>query len=83
MLANVFEKFRSIYLETYELSPAHSLNAPGLEWLSTLKRPTLTNIDMLLMVEEGIGGGICHTIYAEANNKYIKKYDKNKESSYF
>ena len=39
---------------------------------------------MLLMVEEGIRGGICHSIhrYAKANNKYMKNYDKNKESSY-
>ena len=36
------------------------------------------------MVEKGIRGGICHTIhrYAEANNKYMKNCDKNKESSY-
>ena len=36
------------------------------------------------MVEEGIRGGICHSIhrYATANNKYMKNYDKNKESSY-
>ena len=36
------------------------------------------------MVEEGIKGGICHSIhrYAKANNKYMKNYDKNKESSY-
>ena len=39
---------------------------------------------MLLMVEKGIRGGICNTIprYSKANNKYIKGYDKNKESSY-
>ena len=39
---------------------------------------------MLLMVEEGIRGGICHAIHrhAKANNKYMKSYDKNKESSY-
>ena len=39
---------------------------------------------MLLMIEKGIRGGICHTIhrYTEANNKYMKNYDKNKESSY-
>ena len=39
---------------------------------------------MLLMVEKGIRGGITHTIhrYAEENNKYIKNYDKNKESLY-
>ena len=36
------------------------------------------------MVENGIRGGICHSIskYAETNNKYMKDYDKNKESSY-
>ena len=39
---------------------------------------------MLLMVEKGIRGGICHAIhrYSKANNKYMKNYDKNKESSY-
>ena len=40
---------------------------------------------MLLMVEKGTRGGICHAIhmYAKANNKYMKDFDKNKESSYF
>ena len=38
---------------------------------------------MLLMVEKGIRGGICHSIYwyAKSNRKYMKDYDKNKESS--
>ena len=36
------------------------------------------------MVEKGIRGGICHSIYrnAKANKKYMKDYDKNKEPSY-
>ena len=36
------------------------------------------------MVEKGIRGERCHSIYryAKANNKYIKYYDKNKELSY-
>ena len=39
---------------------------------------------MLLIVEEGIRGGICHSIhrYAKANNKYMKNYNKTEESSY-
>ena len=39
---------------------------------------------MLLMVEKGIKGGICHAIhrYGKANNKYMNNYDKNKQSSY-
>ena len=39
---------------------------------------------MLLRIEKRIRGGICHAIhrYAKANNKYMKGYDKNKESPY-
>ena len=39
---------------------------------------------MLLMVKKGIIGGIYDSIhrYAKVNNKYMKDYDKNKESSY-
>ena len=39
---------------------------------------------MFLMAEKGIRGGMCNAIhrYAEANNNYMKNYDKNKESSY-
>ena len=39
---------------------------------------------MFLMVEKGIQEGICHAIcrYAKANNKYMKNYEKNKESLY-
>ena len=39
----------------------------------------ITNTDMLLMVEKGIGGRICQAIYrhAKANNKYMKNYDKD------
>ena len=38
---------------------------------------------MLMMVEKGTRGGICYAIhrYATANNKYMKNYDKNIESS--
>ena len=39
---------------------------------------------MLLIVEKGIRGGMCLSthIYAKANNKYMKNYDKSIESSY-
>ena len=39
---------------------------------------------MLLMVEKGVRGGICHSVcrLAKVNNKYMKHFDKNKESSY-
>ena len=50
-----------------------------------MKLDLSSDIDMLLMIEKGIRGGICHCIYwyAKANNKYMKDYnDKNNESSY-
>ena len=75
-------------LEIYEFDPAKYLSAPGLAWqaglkMAKVKLDLLADIDMLLMVEKGIRGGICHYIhrYAKANNKCMKDYDKNKESS--
>ena len=89
MLADVFENFRNKFIEIYELDPAHFLSALGLAWQAFFKKEEvivelLTDIDMLLMVERGIRGGICHAIhrYAKANNKYMKNYDKNTTSSY-
>ena len=79
LLADVFENFRRKCIEIYELDPSHFLSAPGLAWQACLKKievelELLTNIDMFLMVEKGIQGGICHAIhrYARANNKYMK-----------
>ena len=76
-------------LKIYHLDPAKFLTAPGLAWQTALKKTEeklelVTDIDMLLMVEKGIRGGICHAIhwYAKANNKYMKNYDKTKESAY-
>ena len=88
-LADVFENFRDICLKEYELDPAHFLLLPGLAWQACLKKTNielelLINYDMLLMVEEGIRDGICHSVqrYAKANNKYMKSYNNNEESSY-
>ena len=76
-------------LKVYQLDPAKFLSAPGLSWQAALKKievklELLTDIDMLLMVEKGIIRRICNANhrYAKANNKYMKDYDKNKESSY-
>ena len=49
-----------------------------------IKLELLTDENNFLTYEEGICGGICNKVnsYAEANNKYMKNYDKNKESSF-
>ena len=89
LLTDVFENFRHMCIKEYELDPAHFLSLPGLACQACLKKTNielelLTDYDMLLMVEEGIRGGICHSIhrYAKANNKYMKNYNNNEKSSY-
>ena len=44
----------------------------------------LTDIDMLLMIEVGIRGGMYLSVhrYAKVTNKYMKNYDKSIGSSY-
>ena len=87
LLADVFENFRNMYLEIYELDLAKFLSAPGLAWQVALKKKQvkldlLNDIDMsfLLMVEKGIRGGICHSIYAKDNNNYTKDYNKKEKN---
>ena len=43
-----------------------------------------TDSDMLMMFEDGTRGGMCQAVYryAKGSNKYMKNYDKNKESTY-
>ena len=89
LLVDIFENFRQSCLKNYELDPAHFVSLPGLAWQAYLKKTNvelelLTDYDMLLMVGEGIRGGICHAIqrYTKANNKYMQYYDKKKKPSY-
>ena len=89
LLADVCHNFRDMCIKEYQLDPAHFLSLPGLAWQDCLKKTNielelLTDYDMLLMVEERIRGGICHSMhrYAKANNKYMKNYNNNEESSY-
>ena len=62
------------------------LSAPGLAWQAALKKTKVkleisTDMEKLLVGENGSRGGICHAIhrYAQANNRYKKNYDKNKK----
>ena len=89
LLADIFENFRNMCIKVYELDPAHFLSVPGLSWQACLKKTEvklelLTDVDMLLVVEKGIRGGICHAMhrYAKANNKYMKDYNKDEEESF-
>ena len=89
MLVDVFENFRNKCLEIYELDPIYFVSAPGLASQACLKKKgvklqLITDSDMLLIIEQGIRGGICQATHrcAKGNNKYFRNYDKNSESSY-
>ena len=63
LLADVFENFRDKCNEIYELDPIYFVSAPGLAWQACFKKSgakleLLTDYEMLLMVENGIRGGI-------------------------
>ena len=89
LLADVFEKFRDKCIEIYGLDSSCFYSAPGLAWQACLKKTDvklelLTNYQMLLMIEEEIREGMSQSVhrYANANNKYMKNYNKKIESSY-
>ena len=76
LLADFFESFRNLCLNTYKLDPAYFLSLQGLAWQACLKHSgtkleLISDIDMLLMLEEGIREGICHSVFrhTKTNNK--------------
>ena len=89
LLADVFEKFRDLSMQTYGLDPAYYISLPSYSWDSMLKftgieLELLTDIDMYQMIESGIRGGVSSVMqrYAKANNKYMTNYDASKPSSF-
>ncbi len=89
LLADVFENFRSVCLNAYNLDPCHFCTSPGLAWQACLKMTDvelelLTDPNMYLFIEKGLRGGIsmiCNG-YSKANNPYVPDYDPTQENSY-
>ena len=89
LLADVFETFRLACLENYTLDPGHYVSSPGLSWDAMLKMTginleLITDIDQQLFVERGMRGGISIIThrYAKANNKYMKNYNPEDDTTY-
>ena len=86
-MVDVFEKFINTCLEYYGLDPCHYFSSPGLRRDAMFKmtgielQPVL-DIDMYLFIEKGMRGGISYIAkrFCKANYKYMKYYDKYKES---
>ena len=88
LLADVFEEFRNVCLENYELDPAWYFTSPGLAWdaalkITKVKLELLTDIDMLQMIEKGTRGGVSmiSNRLGKANNKYKISTQKNLQHS--
>ena len=49
-----------------------------------MKFQKVSNIDMYLFIEKGLGGGISYIArrYCEANNKYMKNFDPTQLSNF-
>ena len=65
LLVDIFQNFRNKCLEIDEFDPARFLPAPGLSWQAALKMKEVqlqlwNDIDMLLMKEKGIRGGMSY-----------------------
>ena len=90
LLAYVFEEFRNVCLENYSLDPAWYYTSPGLSWDALLKHSgvkleLLTDVDILLLFEKGIRGGVSMipNRYGKANNKFMgEKFDLRNPSKY-
>ena len=89
LLTDVYENFRKTCLTYYGLDPLHYITGPGLAWDAMLKMTginleLISDIDMQLFIEKGLRGGISYIAHrhAKANNKFIKNYDPDKQSSY-
>lgn len=90
LLADVFERFRSITIKSFDLDPAQYYTLAGLCWSACLKMSgieleLLTDIEQYQMIEKGVRGGVAMMTlrYAEANNPYIQEsYDSSKPNVY-
>ena len=76
-------------MKEYKLDPCYFVSTPGLVFEAFLKYTSielelLTDNDMILMCENGIGGGITQAIhkYLFANNKYMSNFRNDIVSSF-
>lgn len=90
VLCDVFENFRKVCKENYDLDPCWYYTAPGLAWdaclkMTEIKLELLSDPNMLHMFEKGIRGGVSMipTRYSKANNKYMgEKFDPFEPSKF-
>ena len=88
LMADLFENFRDMCLQHYDLNPPHNYTSPGLSWQAALKMMDvklnlLTDIDQHL-IEEVMRGGVAMISHQYARTKASGKQncDASKRNSY-
>lgn len=89
LLADVFENFRSNCLSDYSLDPVHYFSSPHFTLdaflrFSKVTLELLSDVNMFLLVERGIRGGLnmVSKRYSKANNKYMPDFNPESASVY-
>ena len=99
LLSDIWGNFRQQFYNIHGLDCDYYYTAPGMSWDAFLKHTNeyfmekygkpfeidlLTDIDMYLLMENNIRGGLSQVSkrYAMANNKYVEGYDKTLMDSY-
>ena len=89
LLACAFEAFRFQIFSCYKLEPCMFYTLPGLALeaallMTDVKIELMTDMNMILMIEKGILGGIscCSNRYARANNRQVGNFDDTKPETY-
>ena len=89
LLADIFENFRDLCLDIYQLDAVWHYSAPGLAWNAMLKLTKvelelLTDYTMYLFYEASIRGGYCAASerYIEANNENLSNFDCTKPTNH-
>ena len=87
LLSDIWNNFREICYENYNLDCCYYYTAPGLSWSAMLKYTKIeleliTDMDKYLFVGSSIRGGISQisTRYSKTNNSYMNEYNPNEQS---
>lgn len=89
LLADIFENYRRICLNTYKLDPVNYVSSPSMCWdammkLSNVELELITDPDMLHFFKKGIRGGVssCISRKSEANNPFLNTFNPNIPTTY-
>ena len=90
LLTDLFEYFRQICMETYQIDPANTMTASSFSWdamlkFTGIKIKLLDDIEQINFIKKSIRGGIVQASgrYAKANNPFMMdQFDSTKPISY-